>query len=940
MADHHRRVLVIIGVEGSLTQIPEYYFDRIKELHVVPSRLAGLITGNMVFTGDECGGLLGTHTYAYQRMREGKIPLWVPHIGTGRPLFPFSVYSTGLFDPVNWLAIVLFQGNTNRVLAFMGIVYVFFLTLGIYFWLQEFRFSAHAFWVSALLSCSSHLVQHFPNLGTWNQSIAGVLWITYFAYKLLKHRTITYYALFVGWTGFFYLNVFIPIFPSSLIGVGIVGISHGLYFRLSRKQFLINMGLLALLLAISLLIASPAIIAVKEFASVAAISDYNYIGYGVDFKQAFHLLAVYWLRIPITGLLSIWAVLYGLLRVKESSMYPEQPCSGTHARDENHLSCCRWIGKFNGLRRGFANPHRAIDQRFTWENSSSKNYLFFTVLGTSLIVFLGLAGIFDPIALFFGADIQHINLFAPLIMFCQSMLAAFGVEFLLQYSRSRKSWMFSAPVILLCGIFLYGLWNSIQPESLAVTVAAGLLLMLVFLGFRSDRTHLIRISPRQWTGLGIIALMVFILSPQNSLCNTWLSGWRLPAFDVRMALAALLSFLVYAVVRRNTLRQFFVHLIRRDFNKAHLFGNFEILFLLLVVVALTAPVALKNNVIGHDAHTARHDAEFQEMLGASFPEYRSTTLYPVQKGARLPEFLSYERADQHIIWVNHAPIFNFFDASGGMSLTPKNFAELLTFSNYGALFDSPENPANILFRDEFQQELAQGIHPFQTKYGRLLHMSRNGGYIWQPNPALWKYPGLKYVFSAEPLRHDGLLWLRDIENLHTFGRNLIKKVRQKHIYGYSVKDAYPLIYAPENISFTERFTEESLRLMEQEGRKESQFALIQDAARERSSIRQRASAVRISSLRYPVNGILFRVEADSDAYIVMSHNNFPGWQACIDGARTPILPANYAFMAIQVPAGTHEIELKFRNRNFLLALALSGGTLVCCVIAGIFIIRQ
>ena len=33
----------------------------------------------------------------------------------------------------------------------------------------------------------------------------------------------------------------------------------------------------------------------------------------------------------------------------------------THARDENHLNCCRWVGKSNDKRCGFANPHRAVE---------------------------------------------------------------------------------------------------------------------------------------------------------------------------------------------------------------------------------------------------------------------------------------------------------------------------------------------------------------------------------------------------------------------------------------------------------------------------------------------------------------------------------------------------------------------------------------------------
>jgi hypothetical protein len=37
----------------------------------------------------------------------------------------------------------------------------------------------------------------------------------------------------------------------------------------------------------------------------------------------------------------------------------------------------------------------------------------------------------------------------------------------------------------------------------------------------------------------------------------------------------------------------------------------------------------------------------------------------------------------------------------------------------------------------------------------------------------------------------------------------------------------------------------------------------------------------------------------------------PGWRASIDGQPAPILPANFAFMALYVPPGSHQIELRY-----------------------------
>jgi hypothetical protein len=52
---------------------------------------------------------------------------------------------------------------------------------------------------------------------------------------------------------------------------------------------------------------------------------------------------------------------------------------------------------------------------------------------------------------------------------------------------------------------------------------------------------------------------------------------------------------------------------------------------------------------------------------------------------------------------------------------------------------------------------------------------------------------------------------------------------------------------------------------------------------------------------------------------------FPGWTATVDGAPAPVLRADFAFIGVPVPAGTHRLALTYRNvqvgRGALVALA-------------------
>ena len=55
----------------------------------------------------------------------------------------------------------------------------------------------------------------------------------------------------------------------------------------------------------------------------------------------------------------------------------------------------------------------------------------------------------------------------------------------------------------------------------------------------------------------------------------------------------------------------------------------------------------------------------------------------------------------------------------------------------------------------------------------------------------------------------------------------------------------------------------------------------------------------------------------------MTDSYFPGWTATIDGVETPLHRADYAFRAIDIPHGTHQVKLEYWPRSFSWGLALS-----------------
>ena len=70
------------------------------------------------------------------------------------------------------------------------------------------------------------------------------------------------------------------------------------------------------------------------------------------------------------------------------------------------------------------------------------------------------------------------------------------------------------------------------------------------------------------------------------------------------------------------------------------------------------------------------------------------------------------------------------------------------------------------------------------------------------------------------------------------------------------------------------------------------------------------------------------LETETPMILAISQSNYPGWRAQIDHQDVPIWTANFAFQAIQVPAGRHDVTLSFRSKSFELGAGISLGTLI------------
>lgn len=79
----------------------------------------------------------------------------------------------------------------------------------------------------------------------------------------------------------------------------------------------------------------------------------------------------------------------------------------------------------------------------------------------------------------------------------------------------------------------------------------------------------------------------------------------------------------------------------------------------------------------------------------------------------------------------------------------------------------------------------------------------------------------------------------------------------------------------------------------------------------------------------------FAIDAvmERDGWLVISVPAWKGWRATVDGKPVKVQFANHAFLGIHVPAGTHQVQLRYLPRGFVVGRAISAIALLTLLIA-------
>jgi len=86
---------------------------------------------------------------------------------------------------------------------------------------------------------------------------------------------------------------------------------------------------------------------------------------------------------------------------------------------------------------------------------------------------------------------------------------------------------------------------------------------------------------------------------------------------------------------------------------------------------------------------------------------------------------------------------------------------------------------------------------------------------------------------------------------------------------------------------------------------------------------------------YLPNRVRVGVDGDSPGYLVLMDPWFPGWSCTLDGSPTRLYRANYAFRAVAMPAGSHEVVFTFAPKSYALGWIISGTSIAIVVLIGL-----
>lgn len=89
---------------------------------------------------------------------------------------------------------------------------------------------------------------------------------------------------------------------------------------------------------------------------------------------------------------------------------------------------------------------------------------------------------------------------------------------------------------------------------------------------------------------------------------------------------------------------------------------------------------------------------------------------------------------------------------------------------------------------------------------------------------------------------------------------------------------------------------------------------------------------------YESNEVRLSVNSSKGGFLVLSDTFYPGWKAYVDGGETVIYRANYAYRAVHLDKGEHQVTFVYNPLSFKIGKIISGIALVTITVSGLLFV--
>jgi len=135
-----------------------------------------------------------------------------------------------------------------------------------------------------------------------------------------------------------------------------------------------------------------------------------------------------------------------------------------------------------------------------------------------------------------------------------------------------------------------------------------------------------------------------------------------------------------------------------------------------------------------------------------------------------------------------------------------------------------------------------------------------------------------------------------------------------------------------------RDEQESFQMIRENISRLSRMAILENGTPSFASVDTDVDQGTAEITDYTINRVDLAVKTDAPSLLILTDTDYPGWNAYMDGIKTPVWRANALFRGIEVPPGSHNVTYRYQPASLRWGEAVSLGTLFL-IMVGIAINR-